>query len=563
MKVTLQWATPDVDKQIMFMARVSNPANQNSENARLLHYCMEHGHVSPFEMASACMEIETTRDIGRQILRHRSFSFQEFCVSGDTMITLELPNGVASGKRSAYKRSIEHLFKLQESGGKMPSCVRVFDEVSRTFVARPIKEVFQTGVKPVFKITLDNGRTITSTKEHKFLTKDGFATLEDAVGLSLIGDRATMSKKSLFGCNGIAVYHDPVWLASAKAASIEAGIGLRHIAEAANTSVHTIRKWLKRHNLQFTSKEVASYTSSWNKGLTGYSLPRHRPETIEKMRKSARRGADSNLWRGGADRSERLKIADWCNAHRSEFLREANYKCTCGSSENLEMHHIKSVASTPELAYEKSNIQVLCRSCHDTVHNLSGEAKTWREKSRGHTLTVHWSQVMRIEYVGEVMTYDMEVDHPSHNYVANGIITHNSQRYQSFDALPEADLRECRLQDTKNRQNSLELGDDKLELQRWWVDAQHQVNSVATMHYQMAINNGIAKEQARALLPEGLTPSRLYMAGTMRSWIHYLKQRLDPSTQKEHREIAQQVLAILHTVAPITMEAFFPSEAQP
>ena len=62
----------------MFMARVSNPANQNSENTRLLRYCMEHGHVSPFEMASACLEINTTRDIGRQILRHRSFSFQEF-----------------------------------------------------------------------------------------------------------------------------------------------------------------------------------------------------------------------------------------------------------------------------------------------------------------------------------------------------------------------------------------------------------------------------------------------------------------------------------------------------
>ena len=62
MNVKLQWATPDIDKQIMFMARVSNPANQNSENSRLLHYCMEHGHVSPFEMASACLEINTTRD---------------------------------------------------------------------------------------------------------------------------------------------------------------------------------------------------------------------------------------------------------------------------------------------------------------------------------------------------------------------------------------------------------------------------------------------------------------------------------------------------------------------
>ncbi len=213
MTTKLQWATPDIDKQIMFMARVSNPANQHSENSRLLHYCMEHGHVSPFEMASACLEINTTRDIGRQILRHRSFSFQEF-----------------------------------------------------------------------------------------------------------------------------------------------------------------------------------------------------------------------------------------------------------------------------------------------------------------------------------------------------------SQRYADATQLGEFVMRECRLQDAKNRQNSLEC-EDKPGLQRWWDEAQQAVIDLSLYKYNLALEAGIAKEQARALLPEGLTPSRLYMNGTLRSWIHYLKQRLDPSTQKEHRLIAEQVLAILRTVAPITMQAFFPEEA--
>ena len=209
MNVKLQWATPDIDKQIMYMARVSNPANQNSENSRLLHYCMEHGHVSPFEMASVCLEIDTTRDIGRQILRHRSFSFQEF-----------------------------------------------------------------------------------------------------------------------------------------------------------------------------------------------------------------------------------------------------------------------------------------------------------------------------------------------------------SQRYADVAQLPEWQARECRLQDTKNRQNSLEC--DDVEIAAWWANAQHDQALESFDLYQRALLKGIAKEQARALLPEGLTPSRLYMAGNMRSWIFYLKQRLDPSTQKEHREIAKQALSILREVAPITMAAFFP-----
>jgi thymidylate synthase (FAD) len=123
--------------------------------------------------------------------------------------------------------------------------------------------------------------------------------------------------------------------------------------------------------------------------------------------------------------------------------------------------------------------------------------------------------------------------------------------------LPEMELRECRLQDAKNRQNSIETND--LSLIGNFYALQNDIWVRARDAYCTALDMGIAKEQARALLPEGLTPSRLYMNGTMRSWIHYLKQRLDPSTQKEHRLIAKQVLAELRVVAPVTMGAFFPT----
>ncbi|AXY83335.1 thymidylate synthase [Acidovorax phage ACPWH] len=130
-----------------------------------------------------------------------------------------------------------------------------------------------------------------------------------------------------------------------------------------------------------------------------------------------------------------------------------------------------------------------------------------------------------------------------------------SQRYQDATKLGDMVERECRIRDTKNRQNSLPAGDEACEL---WNALQMQVAHVVADCYDTALKAGIAKEQARALLPEGLTPSRLYVNGTMRSWIHYLKQRLHPSTQKEHREVAQQVLTVLRPLAPITMEAFFP-----
>ena len=130
-----------------------------------------------------------------------------------------------------------------------------------------------------------------------------------------------------------------------------------------------------------------------------------------------------------------------------------------------------------------------------------------------------------------------------------------SQRYQDAGKLGTIVNRECRLQDTKNRQNSLECTDDKLRME--WGSLQHRVERTAVNAYRQALDLGIAKEQARALLPEGLTMSRMYMNGNMRSWIFYLKQRLDPTTQKEHREIAEQVLQVLRGVAPITMDAFF------
>ena len=131
-----------------------------------------------------------------------------------------------------------------------------------------------------------------------------------------------------------------------------------------------------------------------------------------------------------------------------------------------------------------------------------------------------------------------------------------SQRYQDATKLGDMVERECRLQDTKNRQNSLECGDPAAEVS--WARAQEVVWNAARSAYQNALCAGIAKEQARALLPEGLTPSRLYMNGTMRSWVHYLGQRLHPSTQKEHRILAESILAQLRTVAPVTMDAFFP-----
>lgn len=128
-----------------------------------------------------------------------------------------------------------------------------------------------------------------------------------------------------------------------------------------------------------------------------------------------------------------------------------------------------------------------------------------------------------------------------------------SQRYADTSVLPEPEFRECRLQDTKNRQNSLVSEDS--DLNETWKLMQEAVIQCAQSVYNDALSLGIAKEQARAVLPEGLTPSRMYMVGNLRSWAHYCQLRCGPETQKEHRSIAKAIRDVLFEQLPITWAA--------
>ena len=146
----------------------------------------------------------------------------------------------------------------------------------------------------------------------------------------------------------------------------------------------------------------------------------------------------------------------------------------------------------------------------------------------------HWSPFEMVNVVMEINTT---------RDIGRQIIRHRSFSFQEFSqryADPTQDMgfvtREARLQDTKNRQNSIETDNGNLQIA--WLQIQQNMQKAAKSSYQWAIDNGIAKEQARAVLPEGLILSRMYMAGSLRSWIHYCQVRMDPSTQKEHREIA-------------------------
>ena len=166
----------------------------------------------------------------------------------------------------------------------------------------------------------------------------------------------------------------------------------------------------------------------------------------------------------------------------------------------------------------------------------------------------HWSPLEMVSACIEIVTT---------RDIARQILRHRSFSFQEFSqryADPTAELseafviREARFQDTKNRQNSVEL-DTNDEAQRLlaieWERAQKRVLYAVKKEYKWAIDNGIAKEQARVVLPEGLTVSRMYMNGTLRSWIHFIQLRSSNGTQKEHRLIALECAKVIAEIFPL------------
>lgn len=157
----------------------------------------------------------------------------------------------------------------------------------------------------------------------------------------------------------------------------------------------------------------------------------------------------------------------------------------------------------------------------------------------------HWSPLEMVNICLEIETT---------RDIARQLLRHRSFSFQEFSqryaiASLGSELRDARLQDKKNRQNSIPVDDD--QLQNEWKQKQEDVLTVSNKAYEWAINNGIAKEQARCVLPEGNTVSRLYMNGTLRSWIHYIKLRSGNGTQLEHKELAIECAKQIETIFPM------------
>jgi thymidylate synthase (FAD) len=224
---------------------------------------------------------------------------------------------------------------------------------------------------------------------------------------------------------------------------------------------------------------------------------------------------------------------------------------------DLKVKLINYSQGTPEVIEEGlDNVQDLIAYCA-RVSNPSNQYNTdTAEKLIRYLIkNKHWSP---LEMVSACLEIETTRD------IARQILRHRSFSFQEFsqryaDPTKELDfvLREARLQDPKNRQNSVELSGLTLteqNLMEQWKWKQQEVISAAEHAYDWAIKNGIAKEQARAVLPEGLTVSRLYMNGTLRSWVHFIELRSANGTQKEHMLVARECAKVIASIFPMVEE---------
>ena len=608
------------DAAVVQAARVSYGAGTKKvrEDAGLINYLMRHRHTSPFEMCEIKLHVKLPIFVARQWIRHRTA-----CLAGDTKLWFDLPNGLADGGRARSSSTLERFHRMWHEGAthpiakKKPTYVDDVDperwysvpELSKIVHRRPeslrnqirdgfvqatkrptkdprepqlwikgsawhaaanhvytakvdlqdrlslrylrhcnektgeidhtqVLDIWETGVRPVFKVTLANGYSLKMTKDHLCLTSDGWKTLEQATGVHRgIRGAATWREASpQFAVNGVPAHWDRDWLQARRAE----GLQVQAIADRAGVSYHTIRKALRIFGLQFTAKEKSKFSGLAQRGQRRTSSRhQHTPEGLARIR-AARSGQASNFWKGGVTGGRQL-IGAWTTSHAGKVHERNDFKCVNEISTFWDRH---ATSQPRHPAKRRPAVRKLVRG---------------------------WSSVEHIEYVGEEMTYDLEVLGPDHNFVANGFIVHNSvneysARYSILDRefyVPEPE--QLAAQATSNRQGRGDvitgaraqqiLDVLRQDAEQMYRDYEQLLNETASGQVLAPDEQGLARELARMNLSVNFY-TQWYWKTNLHNLLNFLSLRADAHAQYEIRVYADALLKVLKDWVPHTYSAF-------
>jgi thymidylate synthase ThyX len=436
-------------------------------NKAYLDHILQVGHGSVLEHAVwNFIFTGISRACSHELVRHRAgFGY---CLTGDTLVYSDHFNG---GKREGVKkRSLKRLYEmtLTPHGRSRLKLVRLrcLDETTGTFGRGRIKEVVYSGRKPVFRVCLKGGKTITCSQDHRFLTPKGWLPLHEIVGGLTVSTGSLAVHGPLdvpIATNGMPAYKD--------------------------------REWLRKRYVE-----------------------------------------------EGMEQEEIGRLAG-------------------GSA--LTMHHVLPIWARPDLAHEITNIVPPCEPCHLRVNTreleyaerLGGDPEavraidpSSRPTGRGNLLVPRFRRVLRIVYAGEQDTYDIEMEGPHHNFVANGIVTHNSQLSQRYVDESIAEYVEPDV-----------IAADA-DLHALWLDAvAHAHNAYVKLVEKLTekfhsepdrtLRRKLARQAARSVLPNA-TETKIFVSANARALRHFIEMRASRHAEVEIRKLAVGVLRIMQVEAP-------------
>lgn len=577
--------------KVVNSARVSflKEAKELTErDAKLIKFLIDHEHFSTLRHSYFSFRIKAPLcvfrqwwkyQIGSQWLENENVgsieiqdtSWNEACLTSDTMVYTEK---VSSNKRNIIRYSLEKLNKFWQNGKQdvvKSLLVRSLNEEKNIIELNTIKDVIDRGVQDVYEISLSSGKTIKCTKSHRIFTSLGWKTMQDSLNLIETNNILAFNSQAEWATNGKQIvgtgdYRNQHWLS----VQLLNGLTYKQIAENVGCSQATIKKWVRKNGLFGNDFKFRSKNIPWNKGLS-YKQVKYNGYTKEHLEaiKKARSGEKSNFWRGGTT-TERRKITKWTTEQAKVVHEKSGYRCqNCNYfGKKLDAHHIIPVTMDIALAYDVNNLISICKKCHVQIHKtkkmeleFAKKFTTLNEKSFNEyvssprirhrakaNLAPKFEKVISVKYLGKQKCYDLEMEGKNKNFVANGIIVHNSGRYVEFE--PEFYVPEViRIQSKDNKQGSygkleaLESGVDPVDFFRNVCDFQYQ-------NYKAIVAAGGAKEQARMLLPQNIYSECIWTC-SLQTILFFLHQRLKEDAQWEIREYAK---AIKHLIQPILIE---------
>lgn len=472
--------------------------------------------------------------------------------------------------------------------------LRMCDEVTGEISWTHITDVWSTGTRPVFQVTLENGYAIKMTEDHLCLTEAGWLTLKAAtqVRVNEQGGVSWRGDAPQFAVNGTKQHWDRAWLASQKAA----GLSVSEMADLAGVTYATIRQSLRRCGLQFSASEKARLSGLAQRGQRRtLSAPRVWTDEAKTNVSRARSGSASNFWKGGMTPEQAL-VGAWTGSHAEAVHRANGFACViCGSTGTLHAHHVDPVWHAPDRSRDVTNLTTLCDSCHRDIHRFNLELELlvdvgrgldptqfWirhprsrrpppdgRRRPRATKLMRTWSRVAKIEYAGEEMTYDLSVSGPFHNFVANGFIVHNSvNEYSGRYSIMEREFYIPRPEDlgkqsVVNRQGRGTVLDHdralevleilKSDAARTYRNYERLVGEESPSEGEQGF--GLARELARMNLSVNLY-TQWYWKANLHNLLGFLRLRADAHAQREIRVYADVLLDVVRRWVPLTYEAF-------